>query len=176
MSIGRCSFLRCYSALTVRRSSRFYSLYSFNTDRNSDKSNMLQFRIFFMIIACSSSYALLLLDTNFSCDSIGCNRTHGITNFSFWRWSTTGSRQVLGRPLDLHVLAVLRKDTHVHTQMIQNNYRLICISIRLHIRAPATKLISKLTGAHHRIQTRRIWVGLLSRYLARELEIIKKFR
>jgi hypothetical protein len=35
----------------------------------------------------------LLLDEDFSCASIGCNATHGITNYSYWRWSTTGSKQ-----------------------------------------------------------------------------------
>ena len=35
----------------------------------------------------------LLLDEDFSCASIGCNATHGITNDSYWRWSTTGSAQ-----------------------------------------------------------------------------------
>ena len=37
--------------------------------------------------------AALLLDEDFSCASIGCNATHGITNYSYWRWSTTGSAQ-----------------------------------------------------------------------------------
>ena len=37
--------------------------------------------------------AALLLDEDFSCAMIGCNATHGITNYSYWRWSTTGSRQ-----------------------------------------------------------------------------------
>lgn len=40
--------------------------------------------------ACLST---LLLDEDFSCREIGCNRTHGITNYTYWRWSTTGSAQ-----------------------------------------------------------------------------------
>ena len=35
----------------------------------------------------------LELDEDFSCAEIGCNSTHGITNYSYWRWSTTKSKQ-----------------------------------------------------------------------------------
>ena len=37
--------------------------------------------------------AALLLDEDFSCGEIGCNATGGITNYSYWRWSTTNSLQ-----------------------------------------------------------------------------------
>jgi hypothetical protein len=40
-----------------------------------------------------SVQAKLLLDEDFSCGEIGCNASHGITNYSYWRWSTTGSAQ-----------------------------------------------------------------------------------
>lgn len=39
------------------------------------------------------AYSKLLLTEDFSCAEIGCNRTHGITNYTYWRWSTTGSAQ-----------------------------------------------------------------------------------
>jgi hypothetical protein len=37
--------------------------------------------------------AALLLSEDFGCASMGCNSSHGITNYSYWRWSTTGSQQ-----------------------------------------------------------------------------------
>ena len=38
--------------------------------------------------------ATLLLAEDFSCASIGCNATsHGITNYTYWRHSTTGSKR-----------------------------------------------------------------------------------
>jgi hypothetical protein len=37
--------------------------------------------------------AALLFSEDFSCASIGCNNTGQPTNYSRWRWSTTGSRQ-----------------------------------------------------------------------------------
>lgn len=44
---------------------------------------------------CTPSVAMasLLLDADFSCAEIGCNASHGITNYSYWRHSTTDSRQ-----------------------------------------------------------------------------------
>ena len=35
----------------------------------------------------------LLLDEDFSCAVMGCNSSGGITNYSYWRYSTTGSKQ-----------------------------------------------------------------------------------
>ena len=46
-----------------------------------------------LLLLLGSASAALLLDEDFSCASIGCNATHGITNYSYWRWSTTGSAQ-----------------------------------------------------------------------------------
>jgi hypothetical protein len=54
----------------------------------------LLLRVLLVLLSrCCHATALLLLDEDFSCASIGCNATHGITNYSYWRWSTTGSAQ-----------------------------------------------------------------------------------
>lgn len=37
----------------------------------------------------------LLLDEDFSCRAIGCNATHGITNYSYWRVSPLASLSFL---------------------------------------------------------------------------------
>merc|ERR1711871_489052 len=37
--------------------------------------------------------AALLLSEDFSCASLGCNASAQPTNYSLWRWSTTGSAQ-----------------------------------------------------------------------------------
>lgn len=46
-----------------------------------------------LLLSGRQARAALLLDEDFSCAQIGCNATHQITNYSYWRWSTTGSRQ-----------------------------------------------------------------------------------
>ena len=46
-----------------------------------------------LLLLAGPASAALLLDEDFSCASIGCNSTHGITNYSYWRWATTGSAQ-----------------------------------------------------------------------------------
>jgi hypothetical protein len=54
---------------------------------------LLPLRLALLLAATLDVQATLLLDEDFSCASMGCNASHGITNYSYWRWSTTGSRQ-----------------------------------------------------------------------------------
>ena len=44
---------------------------------------MLAFAVWAIILWCCD--AKLLLDEGFSCAEMGCNTTHGITNYSYWR-------------------------------------------------------------------------------------------
>ena len=45
------------------------------------------------VLAPLNALAALLLSEDFSCRSLGCNATLQPTNYSLWRWSTTGSAQ-----------------------------------------------------------------------------------
>ena len=46
-----------------------------------------------LLAASGTADAALLLDEGFGCGQIGCNVSGGITNYSYWRWSTTNSLQ-----------------------------------------------------------------------------------
>jgi hypothetical protein len=46
-----------------------------------------------LLLLAAAVQAKLILDEGFTCAEMGCNATHGITNYSYWRWSTTGSAQ-----------------------------------------------------------------------------------
>ena len=48
---------------------------------------------FLLLLLAAGAHAALLLNEDFSCASLGCNETAQPTNYSLWRWSTTGSAQ-----------------------------------------------------------------------------------